>query len=207
VEFQYLLRVLRKRWKQIVGIVLLSISAAGVLTSTTPRTYQAVSKLYISTSAAEGQLGVLIASNNYAHDRVKTYQQLVQTPGVLDVVSTKLGYKVWGNQVSAKSPGGTVLMNITAQASTAKASADIANAIGEQLARVIEKVESPLGQGTVSPVKVSIVQEAKTPGGPSSPRPRFNYLMGGLLGLILGTGFILVWEALDNTVRRWHYRL
>ena len=202
MEFQYLLRIRRKRWKQIVGIVLLSISAAGVLTSTTPRSYQSTSKLYISTSSAEGQLGTLIASNNYSHDRVKTYQQLVQTPGVLDPVAKTLGYKVWGSQVDAKSPNGTVLINITAHAPTGKGAADIANAVGQQLARVIETIESPLGQGTVSPVKVSVVQVAPVPGGPSSPRPRFNYLMGGLLGFVLGAGLILVWEALDNTVRR-----
>ena len=185
MEFQYVLRTLRKRWKQIATVFMLTLIASGVFTSMASPSYQAVSKLYISTSGVQGQLGTMIAGEAYSRDRVKTYNQLVQTPGVLEPVSEKLGYRVWGGQVVAKSPGGTVLINITATASTGQASADIANEVSLQLARVIQQLETPLQAGTESPVKASVVQSAPVPANPSSPRPRFNYMMGGLLGLIL----------------------
>ncbi len=101
---------------------------------------------------------------------------------------------------SAAPTGETSLLEVTAHSSDAQLAADIANAVGPQLAAVAAQF-SVLLQASGQTVEATAVTPATVPGSPTSPIFSRNLTLGVLAGLLLGIGIAFVRHTLDTKVR------
>lgn len=196
---------LTKRWLLVALVLVLSVLTAIGVTLLIPPTYQADTRLFVSTQTdANNANQQLFQGGSFAVSRVKSYAELATSPKVLDPVIERLGLstsaEALARQITTGVPSGTVLLELTVSDRSPTGAAGLANAVTDQLATVIEEIEAP-ANGEPSPVRVTILKEATPPLAPASPRLPVSIVAGLLAGLILGVGIALLLETLDVTVK------
>ncbi len=195
--------ILRRNWMFIVSFALIGLITAGVLSVLMPKAYTASSSIFVSTqnveSSAELQQGSV-----FALARVQSYVSLVRKPQVLDPVIEKLGLDTTAAElaenVKASTSRNTVLIQIEAVDSNPQRAADIANGVVSSLILSVADLERPTN-GLPSPVRLSSVDTAQPPAGPSSPKTSLNLLLGLLYGLAAGLVVAILRNVLDRHVR------
>jgi capsular exopolysaccharide synthesis family protein len=203
MELSDYVRILRKNWLVIVVAALLGIGVGAAYSLTRTPQFTASSTVFVSTQAS-GTVQELQQGSNFTQARVQTYVNLVTTPLVMDPVIEQLRLDRSAAQlasgISAASPVNTTLITITVENADPALAADVANAVGESLTKVVEKIETPNGS-TISPVRLTRVKDATPPGSPSSPKTALNLAIGGLAGLVAGLVFAVLRMFLDTRVR------
>ena len=134
MDLQDYLRVVRKRWRIIVGVTCLTVLAAAALTILTPRTYQSTAQLFISTANSE-TTAELAQGSTFTQKQMKTYAQVVTSPKVLDPVRKRLGVAAGDTlttSLTATTPPDTVLINVTATDGDPENAARVANAVAQE---------------------------------------------------------------------------
>lgn len=194
-----------KWWISITCALFVSLIIALGPTLLTPPTYQANTQLFISTQTdAVNPNQQLFQGGNFSVDRVSSYAELTSTPRVLEPVIRQLelttSAEELASQVSTDIPAGTVLIEVQIRDGTPESTAVLANAVGAQLGRVIEELETP-GSGPPSPVKATILKQAIPPVDPIWPSPPMNLTVGLMAGLLLGVGIVVLREKLNVTVK------
>ena len=196
--------VLRRRWLVVVVTTGLCLAAALTFSLTSDPVYRAETTSFVTMGTTDGS-GTLLQGSQFALQRVSSYADVVGSPDVLQPVIDDLGLDTsvgeLRGRVSAVSPANTVLIRISAVSEDPEDAALTANAVTEQFAEVIERLETPR-EGTASPVKVTVTLPATTPSEPVSPRTLLNVVLALVLGLAAGAGLALLREQLDTSVRR-----
>ncbi|MGB8022660.1 MAG: polysaccharide biosynthesis tyrosine autokinase [Candidatus Nanopelagicales bacterium] len=192
-------QTLRSSWPMIfISTLVGSLLALGMSAVTTP-TYEATSQLFATVRAGEE----LLSGGTFVQQRVRSYVEVLYSPDVLEPVIESLGLDTTtdelANSVSANSPTGTVLLNITATDTSAQRAADISNATAKSLAREIVRLETT--QAGTQPVKVELIRPALVPSDPVSPKTLLNILLGALLGLLAGVTISIVRQLMDTTIK------
>lgn len=213
MELTDYLRVLRRRWRVVVGVTLATLAIAlGITWRTTPQ-YSATSQLFVSTTQNGGSLAY--QANLFAQQRLLSYAGLAKTRQLATKVSEALGDKtdpaLLQREIKATPVPNAVILNITATDPSPDRARLIARTYAEQLSQWISRLETP--KTTVPPpgstepvkkkspiVKVTAVDKAEAPAVPTSPRPKLNILLGLIIGLGLGVGLAYLRELLDNTI-------
>lgn len=195
MELQDYLRVIRLRWFAIVAFTVIGLALASAYTFLQPPSYEAKSQLFVSAKASSSASD-LFQGNAFAEKRISSYVSLATSARVLEAVARELslsgGSQALRGKVSATSPAETVLIDITATDTDPQQAAKIANVSAKQLIAAVYAVDD------VSFVSLSIFEEATAPSSPSSPILPVNLVLGTLLGLLLGFGYVFFREALDN---------
>lgn len=203
LELQDYLNVMRKRWRVIALVTIAVVGLSAALTMVATRVYAAQTQFFVSTSGGDNAAS-LQQGNTFTQQRVKSYSQLLESPKVLDPVIKQLGLRTsaaqLAGQVTATVPLETVLIDVTVTDGSAEQAARIAQAIGRTFPSTIAEIER-VQSGQPSPVKVTVVKEAKVDPTPVSPRPTRNIALGLVLGLLAGFGLALLRDALDQTVK------
>ncbi|MEU1972071.1 polysaccharide biosynthesis tyrosine autokinase [Microbacterium sp. NPDC019599] len=206
MELTDYIRILRKNWLTIVLATILGIGVAAAYSLTRTPLYEAQSTVFVS-SQAGATIAEIQQGNNFTQSRVQTYTNLVTTPIVMNPVIAELDLGTTSielsKSVSAASPLNTTLIGITVENPDPIVAADIANALGESLKAVVEKIETPKGADT-SPVLLTRVKDAVPALKPSSPNVPLNLALGALVGLAIGIGVAVLRHVLDNRVRTPH---
>lgn len=197
---QYL-AALRKRWLlMLVLTVAGAVGAFGVARSTPP-SYEATAKVFVSLSSAETP-GELVQGSTYIKNVVESYAALASLPVVLDPIIKDLGLSTSSRElsgaISAESPLNTNIIDIRAASGTPQMAAQLANAVAKQLAVSVTEL-SP--SGTRQAVSVNVVSPASVPTFASAPRTRFLVMTGAGLGFGLGALLAIVLAFLDTRVR------
>ena len=197
------LRVVRKRWRTIVAVTLLMVALASLLTLWSPKSYQARTQLFVSTSGGSDSTQ-LLQGNTFTQQRVKSYSDLLTTPTVLDPVIKELGLDTTADQLGAKItasvPLDTVLIDVLVSDTDPQRAARIAGAVGKQFSTSVLELER-VSESAPSPVKVSVVRPATVPTSPVSPKPLRNIALGVVLGLLLGFGTALLRDTFDTSIK------
>lgn len=203
MEPQNYLTVLRKNW--IVVLILTFAGAGAGITYSLLATpvYTTSAKVFVSTSGAS-TAAELQQGSNFTLQRVKTYADLVTTAAVLQPTIDELEIttsvaKLRGH-VSAAAPLNITVIDVTATDIDAEFSASLASAAAHQLIRLVERIETT-NTVNVSPVRLTVVQEAEVPTVPTSPNRELNVALGILVGLALGWAVASTRAALDTKVR------
>lgn len=203
-------RVMRKRWRIIVALTLLGLGGAAAITLVMPVTYSAQATAFVAItapgtdSANSTSNNSLYQSSQFALQRVKSYSNVVNSPAVLEPVIAQLNLNTTVDElqrrVTADNPVDTVLLNVTAKDSSAAGAQRTANAVTDQLGKVIERLETSK-EGTTPPVKVTTAVPASVPTAPISPRTNLNMVLGFLVGLSLGIVAAVMRELQDTSMK------
>ncbi len=132
-------RVVRTRWRAIAAVTLLMVALvalvalAALLTLWSPKTYQARTQLFVSTSGGQDSTQ-LLQGNTFTQQRVKSYADLITTPKVLDPVIKDLGLTYNADELGANIPASvpldTVLIDVLVSDRDPEQAARIASAGG-----------------------------------------------------------------------------
>lgn len=197
-------RVLRKSWWMIVALILLGVGAAATVSVLQTPRYSATAKVFVSTQSA-GTVSDLVQGNAFSVQRVRTYSDLVSTPIVLLPVIRQLELDIspelLAEQIVASAPLDTSIIAITVDDTDPALAAAIANSASENLAAVVEEIETPALDGAISPVKLTRAQEATVPIFPDSPRIPLYLALGAAAGMLLGFGIVVLRETLETRIR------
>ncbi|MGI3785305.1 MAG: polysaccharide biosynthesis tyrosine autokinase, partial [Janthinobacterium lividum] len=146
----------------------------------------------------------LAQGSTFAENQLSSYAQVATSPLVLQPVIAQLGLQttpvLLAQQVSAFAPTDTVIIQVTVTDPSPTQAANIANAIGTQLASVSSDL-SPRRQDGSQAVKATILAPAQVPTDAASPNVLRNLAAGLILGLLLGVAVAILRRVLDTKIR------
>ena len=141
------------------------------------------------------QLNDLQASERLAN----TFSRLVVLDPVLDQAAAELDDNIDAellrDRVSVANPRGTQLLEVSATHASAETAAEIANSVSRAF---IDSNEAQLGS---RPGVVAVVEPARTPKSPVSPRTELNMVLGAVAGILVAATASALAEYLDDTVK------
>lgn len=203
MQLQDYLRILRKRWRWVIGSGLLCVLAAATLTLLATPQYQARAEIFVAPGVVT-TTGELAQGSTFAQNRVKSYVQVITSDLVLGPVVAELGLPgtsgALATRVSASVPTDTVLIDITVTDSSPEQAATIANAIAERFRSVASSIEPARADASES-VTITLIQPAVAPASASSPNLVVNVALGALVGLLGGLALAAIREILDTRLK------
>ena len=199
-------QILLSKWIYILLAGVLVAIVIGLVTHFfIKKKYTASTSMYIFTTAEQYQTGTISYSElNAADNLIKTYQVIIKSNSVLDVVAERFNaehpeYAAWNIRASSLSgmisvsvPDGTKLIKISVTSRDPKLSADIANTFAKFVPDQIVRITKAGG--------VEIVDYATVPSGPSSPNLTRNIVIGFAAGFVLAAVYFLLRAYLDTTI-------
>jgi succinoglycan biosynthesis transport protein ExoP len=178
------LRVVRSRWLVALTVLALTLSVIGGWTLLTPRTYTARAAVVVSVNLPGGS-NSLKKSYDYATGLARLAVGLANSPVVLDPVINRLGLATTrdelANTVHGRVELDTVVVELTADASTPERATAVADAVAAELVTTIDRLVRADGR-TRGAFGVSVTSPA---GSRITTSPRVMLNMG--LALVLGT--------------------
>ena len=201
MELQDYWRTVRRRWRLVLGSVLVVLAVAAVWTWSVTPTYASTTRIFVSTSQTDENSAY--TGNLFATQRVASYADLVTSNQLAERVADELGdadAMDLREQVTASAVPETVLLEIEAADADPERARDIAQAYAEQLQLLVEELETPRGE-TAAVVKATLIDDAQVARSPVSPQPLRNLALAGVLGLLLGVGLAVARELLDTSVK------
>ncbi|MBM7652552.1 YveK family protein [Neobacillus cucumis] len=199
ISLKELLGTLKKRLRLIVSLTIIAALASGIISYffLTP-IYQASTQILVNQTKSDQAL--------YNYNEVQTNLQLVNTynviitsPAILDIVSKELDLNMTATQLKEKltvaSENNSQVVNLSAQDPDPKVAAQIANKTAEVFKRQITKI--------MKVDNVSILAKADVSENPSpiKPRPLLNIVIAMVVGLMVGVGLAFLLEYLNNTIK------
>lgn len=195
-------KVLRERWLLITIVALLGVLGAVALTALSTPQYQSTARLFVSTPEAE--TGQAFQGGQFSQQRVRSYATLLTGEEVSRRVVDQLGIdedpRSLTGQISAVAELDTVILSVSATDDSPARAQQLAQTTVEVFVDYVQELETPPGRESAL-VKATIVDRATLPSSPVSPQPARDIAIGLLLGLLLGVGFAVLREALDNRVK------
>jgi capsular polysaccharide biosynthesis protein len=199
VELDEYLSIALARWRVVLATALLGGVLAGVLSLLASPTYVAKTKLFFAVAVA-GDPRELNRGASYTQALVSSYAELTDQPVVLDPVIGQLQLDTTparlADNIMASSPQGTTIIDISVADSSAQRSAQIADAVAAQLARVVPALTAQ-GAGHTVPLQVTTVSPASVPTFKSAPRTKVNAALGLVGGIVVGLGLAVLVHRLD----------
>lgn len=199
-------QILIAKWYVILIVAAVAAIAVGLITNfLIKKKYTANTSMYVYTTAEQNQTGTITSSELVAADNlIKTYQVIVKSNSVLDVVAERFNaehpeYAAFditasylSNVTSVSVPDGTKLIKIDVTTGDPVLSAYIANTFAAYIPDQIIRITKAGG--------VEIVDKATVPNSPSSPNLSRNIVIGFAAGFILSALFFVLRAYLDTTI-------
>jgi succinoglycan biosynthesis transport protein ExoP len=202
VELGDYLDILRRRWLGVLIIALTALALASAVTLAMPKKYTATTRLFIA--VAGESVTDLAQGSNFAEKQMSSYAEVATSPRVLAPVIRELNLrttpKELAESVEATVPIETVILEIAATDPNPTRAAEIANAVGRELAKATADLSPQKEYGTEAVVATPIA-EAEVPDKASSPKIFQNLGAALLVGLMLGVGVAVLRHVLDTKVR------
>ena len=191
------LDILRRRWLGVLIIALTVLALASAVTLLMPKKYTATTRLFIA--VAGESVSDLAQGSNFAEKQMSSYAEVATSPHVLEPVIGLLGLrtnpKELAKSVEATVPVDTVILEIAATDRDPAQAAQIANAVGLQLAKAAADLSPQRA------VQATTIAPAQVPEDASSPNIPLNLAIGVIVGLLLGLGVAVLRHVLDTKVR------
>ncbi len=204
MSLNHFLAVLRRRMWWVLAVFVLCVTGAGLLSALLPRTYEATAELYVSVTTAQG-VDDLANGARFTREQMASFATLALTPRVLEPVAEEFdvsgGAESLEDRVSVQASDSTVVIALTVTDAAPARAADLADAVAERAAAVVEQLAPSDPEDGSSTVRVSVVRPATVPEHASSPNTVLNVAAGTVLGLSLGILLALARDAVDTRVR------
>lgn len=203
MNLQEYVKLLRSRWVTVCVTILVTLTAAVVLSLLTTPMYQASTRLFVST-AAGANLAETYQGNRSSQERVYSYTELLTGRTLAQRTIDKLDLGMTADElrdnITASAKPDTVLIDVDVLDSSPVQARDIANALSDEFVTLVRELETP-EDGSAPDTRVIVEQSATIPAEPIIPNTTRNVGIGLALGLILGLGLALARHLLDNTVK------
>jgi capsular polysaccharide biosynthesis protein len=198
MNLKELFQVILRKWWIILICTIICAGAAYVLTTyyMVPM-YQADTTLYVGKNADEQ--GANINDLNIGASVVLDYREIAQSRLVASTVINELGladyYSVDGlaASISVEQKSETRIIVISFRSPDPQMAMNITNKVAEVFQQKITDI--------MRVENVQVIDKAELPLSPVSPNRSTNLMIGILLGLMIGTGIVLLREYLDNTIK------
>ncbi|WP_217626161.1 polysaccharide biosynthesis tyrosine autokinase [Bifidobacterium santillanense] len=210
-----LLMAVRKHWLTAVIVFVITVAAVAGYTFTRTKMYTATSQLFASynnsasasSDAGSNSYSVAGAQNlasTYIGTQLKSYPSLVKTSAVLQPVINQqndngLTVSKLAAMVTADNPEDTYMVSVAVVDPDPAKAADLANEVAESLSKVVGSELYSSGEKSI--VKLSVVQKAQKPAGPSSPNVKLNLAAGIAAGLVLAIIAAVLRDLLSRRVQ------
>ena len=196
------LRAVRGRWFLFLFCCIVPVAAALAISGTSKPEYLSTAELFIAAPGAAStqdayQAGLL------AQQQAPSYAELATSPAVMKAVAADLGLATspadLAGQVSATSPANSVLIDVTAQASSAAGARSLANATALQLASTVAHLSQPK-PSTHPQLTLTLAKPAVLPATPSSKK-KTDLVLGLIVGLAIAFTAVILREKADGRLR------
>ena len=198
------MRILRNHWLAVTAFVLLCAMAAFGWSSAQPKFYAASSSGFV-TSGSGGDAGLDNLNDVLSKSRAASYVVLAKDRATASLVIDDLGLDASPEslvgQIEAAQTPDTVIIQITARASTPEDAQGLADAWVGALAERVSEVESGNSGTSNQGMRIEVSESAQLPTSPVSPQVERNVLLGAVLGALLGLGYAVARSMLDRRIR------
>lgn len=199
---QDFVQILRARWKIICATTVLAILAALAYSLTIAPSYQASTRLFVSTTS-DGNNTQSNDGSLFAERRVLSYVKLLTGDILAQRTVDKLGLDMSASdlqgKIDATAPTDTVLIDVTVSDTSAIRARDIANTLSDEFVIMAAGLETP-ALGAPPNARVIVQQRAEVPGLAAVATAR-NVALAAILGAIGGIVIALVRGRSDDTLR------
>ncbi|WP_105207296.1 YveK family protein [Streptococcus suis] len=193
------LSLLKSLWRKKLVIIITALLGAGIafiysVFLVTPQ-YDATTRIYVVSQNVEAGAGLTNQELQAGTYLVKDYKEIILSQDVLTKVQTELGIlDSITDKISVSIPVDTRIVSITVRDADPNEAARIANSLRTAAAQKIIEVTKVND--------VTTLEEAVPADEPSTPRTKRNLAIGFLAGGLLAVGLVLVFEVLDDRVKR-----
>lgn len=205
MTIQEYLDSLRRHWVVALVCILVGAVAALGLTALLPKVYVATTTQFVRGVPGSGAAADYQASQ-FAVSRAKSYSVMIANPDVLSGIINDLGLSMGPGEVysrlSVENPIDTPLIRVTARGRTADEAQSISVAAADNLAKLINRLESAGTTSGKAPVDVQTAVPALKPGSPSSPSTPLNTAVGLLVGAAVGSILAVVRDGRERARMR-----
>ncbi|MGN6782427.1 MAG: polysaccharide biosynthesis tyrosine autokinase [Marmoricola sp.] len=205
MDLKELVRVLRRRWKNIVAMIVLALAIAAAISFTATPVYQSTARVFISTDVSTS--AEAFYAGGFAQQRVQSYADLATSSEVEQRVIDRLHLNLTPAELAAKVSAtvgtNTVIITLEVRDTSPRRAQQIAQAEAEALTAYVTQVETPAGTNT-TPIKATITDQATFDGAPVAPRTGLYLAVAAILGILVGLGLAVLRETLDTTVKGPH---
>ncbi|HFI0025826.1 TPA: YveK family protein [Streptococcus suis] len=193
------LSLLKSLWRKKLVIIITALLGAGIAFVysaflVTPQ-YDATTRIYVVSQNVEAGAGLTNQELQAGTYLVKDYKEIILSQDVLTKVQTELGIlDSITDKISVSIPVDTRIVSIT-----------VRDADPNEAARIANSLRTAAAQKIIDVTKVNDVttlEEAVPADEPSTPRTKRNLAIGFLAGGLLAVGLVLVFEVLDDRVKR-----
>lgn len=203
VELQDYLRMLRRGWRTILGIIVLAMMLAVAYLVVAPKQYEATTALFVSASDPS-TIDDLQQGNQFAGTAVITYAEIIDSSSVLDPVARELRPQRDVDQLVAMVTCAvreeTTLIDVTAAGNDPEEVATVANAAAESAIRIIPTLQTtPSGRPLV---RVQQIRPAIQPVSAVSPDVQRVLAIGLIAGMFVGLATTIARQTLDTRIQR-----
>jgi capsular exopolysaccharide synthesis family protein len=200
VELQAFLGLLRRRWPIIVLTFVLGLAGAFVVTKSTPKTYSATARLYVSfppaSNVQEAFQGVQLSQ-----DLLGSYTKVLVSDKTTQIIAKSLNGRLTPPQIKNRISGSvvvnTVLIEVKASEGVAGHAQQLANASAVALTEVIADLQTTKTGG----ITAQLIDKAPLPQTPVSPQPQKDITIGAVFGLVAGLALALAIDSLDRSIK------
>lgn len=194
---QYLSIVLKKAWVIVlIAVMAIMISAVVSIFLLSP-IYETSATMMVSraidTNDANIQYQDILISQRLVH----TYSEIARSNRVLFRVIDTMGLDMTAEEmrekVSVTSVRDTEIIRISVSDTDREFAANLANAVAQVFMQEVVSI--------MRIDNIQLIDEARIPDAPVSPRIMLNIALAGVLGVMLGLAFVFFIEFMDNTVK------
>lgn len=202
MELRDYVRVVRRRWKAIIGCVVLLVAAASIITINTTPQYASTARLFVSTPNTDNIQ--VYEGAQFSEQRVTSYADLAtgrdMASRVIRTLHLHMTPAELADKIQTEATPDTVILSVTATDSSPDRAQRLAKGYAEELPKFVAVLETPPGKHQ-APIKATVVDSPELPSSPVSPSLVRNVGLGILMGLVLGLAVALVRELLDTSIK------
>jgi capsular polysaccharide biosynthesis protein len=199
ISLRELFYTLRKRIWMIISIAVVATVASGIISFyvLTP-IYSSSTQLLVNQEKSDQPM-YNIGEIQTNLQLINTYNVIIKSPAILDLVAKELDIDVTSEQLNEKITVGSEkdsqVLSISVQDADPQMATDIANTTAKVFQNEIVKI--------MNVDNVSILAQAKTKENPSpiKPQPVLNMAIALVVGLMAGVGLTFLLEYMDNTIK------
>ncbi|MGY3313436.1 capsular polysaccharide biosynthesis protein [Peribacillus simplex] len=198
ISIQDIFKTLKKRWKLIMLLTLISALISGTISYflLTP-VYQSSTQILVNQKQSENQLDSTQIRSNI--DMINTYSVIIKSPAILEKVIDELDLDQSVEQLSGKitinSQENSQVFSLTVQDSNPTKAVEIANTVSAIFQKEIKDIMN------VDNVSILAKAEIKDNLAPVKPNPVLNIAIAVVVGLMAGVGLAFLLEYMDNTIK------